>query len=302
MEKIVTMRPGPPLPPPLPTAATGPARARGAGHENFPVASRLLPARLRPAVMAFYRVVRAADDIADAPDMAARAKLAGLDAIEAGLRGRAGGDPRGPALRAALAEVGRPGLERHALAMLDAFRADVAARPCADWEALMAYCRSSAVPVGRFLLELHGEGRDGQGASDALCCALQVLNHLQDLGEDRRDLGRVYLPADMIAAAGGRAEGLAARRLDPALRAAVDRALDACDPLLAEAAHLPGRLRSRRLAAEARAIVVLARRLQRRLRRADPLAGRVAPARGDALAAALAAAAELARPRQGAGR
>lgn len=283
--------------PPARAVVTSPApsRLRGADRENFPVASRLLPAPLRPSVRAFYEVVRAADDVADDPHLAAPEKHARLDAIEAGLRGGPGPGHTAD-LRAALAAAGQPGLERHAIAMLAAFRADVAATPCADWAALRGYCRASADPVGRFLLDLHGEAEADRAASDALCTALQLLNHLQDLGEDRRDLGRIYLPADWIADAGASPADLDRDRLTPALRRALDRALDEADALLAHAARLPATIRSRRLRAEVSVILALARGLSRRLRHADPLKARVAPARPDHARAALAGLAALLIP------
>ncbi|MGX9849388.1 squalene/phytoene synthase family protein (plasmid) [Limimaricola litoreus] len=264
-----------------PPAGPPTRRARGAAQENFPVGSVLLPAPLRAPVRAFYEVVRAADDIADDPEMEATDKTARLDAIEAGLRGDAAGDARSTRLRRALAECGHPGAEHHAIAMLAAFRADVAARPCQSWADLDAYCRASANPVGHFLLDLHGETPDTHTASNALCTVLQILNHLQDLGEDWRDLGRVYLPGDWLEAAGAVPSDLGRPALTPELRAAVDRTLDACTPLMARAAALPGLVRSRRLRAEIRSIETLARRLHAHLSRRDPLAERVALARAD---------------------
>ncbi|EYD70450.1 squalene/phytoene synthase family protein [Limimaricola hongkongensis] len=266
--------------------------------ENFPVGSRLLPARLRPPVHAFYAVVRAADDIADATDLDPADKHARLDLIEAGLRGRTPGDPRGHALHAALVAAGQTGLERHAIDMLAAFRADIDARPCADWDGLRAYCRSSADPVGRYLLDLHGEAEADREAADALCTALQLLNHGQDLGEDWRDLGRIYLPADWLAEAGAAPDDLGAAALTPGLRAALDRMLDCCETLLARAGALPGTVRSRRLRAEITVIRALALRLLARLRRSDPLATRVAPARGDWLRAGLRGGVVLVAPRR----
>jgi len=274
--------------------AGGPARAPV--RENFPVASILIARPLRPAVRAFYDVVRAADDIADDPHLEPAEKARRLDRVEAGLCGAA--DPAGDAAARHLLRVldaaGHSPAARHALRMLDAFRADIRAEPCRDWGDLMGYCRASADPVGRFLLELHGEGRDAVDASDALCSALQVLNHLQDMGEDRRRLGRIYLPLDMIEAAGGRVEDLDRPALTPGLRGAVDLALAETDGLLDRAARLPGLLRSRRLAAEARVILSLARSLRRRLSAGDPLARRIAPTRVDAARAAAAGLTRLA--------
>ena len=96
--------------------------------------------------------------------------------------------------------------------MLHAFRLDAVKLRYRDWDDLMAYCRYSASPVGRQLLDLHGESRDTWPASDALCSALQVLNHLQDCADDYRLLDRVYLPLTDLAAEGIGVEALTARR------------------------------------------------------------------------------------------
>ncbi|RYH01241.1 squalene synthase [Salipiger sp. IMCC34102] len=251
-------------------------------RENFPVASVLIAAPLRPSVRAFYDVVRAADDIADHPQLAAATKARRLNEIEAGLAGDPAGDARALTLLQVLSAIGQRSAARHALHMLDAFRSDIRAEPCRDWDDLMRYCHASANPVGRFLLELHGEGDDATDASDALCSALQVLNHLQDMGADRRELGRVYLPLRMIEAAGSGVEDLDRAALTPGLRGAFDCALAKTDGLLDRAAPLPAVIGSRRLAAEARVILSLARSLRRRLAVGDPLAHRIAPRRRDA--------------------
>ena len=246
--------------------------------ENFPVGSVLLRRDLRPHVMAFYAFARAADDVADDPALAPAEKLRCLAAFEAALDGGAG--PReGAALRASLAETGVSA--RHARDLLAAFRRDAVEGRCADWAALARYCALSAHPVGRFMLDLHGEGRRTHRASDALCAALQVLNHLQDLGPDRRGLDRVYLPLDWMAEAGAGVADLDRDRATPALRAVIDRTLDRCEALMAEGAALPGLVASPRLSGECAAIVRLASRLLARLRGGDPLAARVALSRAD---------------------
>jgi squalene synthase HpnC len=253
------------------------ARAR----ENFPVGSLLIRRDLRPAVLAFYAVARGADDVADDPDMASPDKLDRLDRYEAGLLARPNGAPEGLALRDALSQAGRPGGLGHARRLLEAFRFDARGGEVATWDDLLAYCDNSADPVGRFLLDLHGEGSEGVPASDALCTALQVLNHLQDIKADHLLLSRRYLPGDWMAEEGAGPDDLAAPAMTPALARVVRRALDACDGLLADAAPLPRLLLSRRLSGEAAAILRLARTLAARLRRGDPLAARVAPSRVD---------------------
>ncbi|WP_299817693.1 squalene/phytoene synthase family protein [uncultured Jannaschia sp.] len=256
---------------------------RAARRENFPVASRLLPSGIRGKVVAFYRFARAADDIADDPDTTPEAKLARLDDFA---RGLAGDDGAGPAaaLRHALHD-GRDAPDAVALAaagdLLVAFRRDARGIACADWADLMSYCDASAVPVGRFLLAVHGENAATHGPSDALCAALQVLNHLQDLGPDHRALDRRYLPGDWMAAEGAADADLGRPFLTPALGRVVARTLDASDVLLTRAAPLPGLVAARGLRLQAAATLALARRLQARLRRGDPLTRRVALRRTD---------------------
>jgi phytoene/squalene synthetase len=244
--------------------AAGPP-TRDAGSENFPVASLLLPRAARPKVLAFYRFVRTADDIADSPALSADEKLRRLDALEA-------------TAEQALAEVGTD----EALVMLDAFRQDAVQRRYAHWGELERYCARSAAPVGRMLLRLHGESTEGQCASDALCAALQVLNHLQDLVPDRDALDRVYLPEPWMELAGGEAAFFA--RDNPRRRAVLDAALDRVEATLAVAAPLPRLLRSR-LKRQAAVTLALAWRLLAKLRAADPVQGRVALGKADFAAA-----------------
>jgi phytoene/squalene synthetase len=139
----------------------------------------------------------------------------------------------------------------------------------------LGYCGLSASPVGRFLLDLHGEARELYRFSDPLCDALQVLNHLQDCQADYRQLDRVYLPLDSFAAAGIGVEALDQPRAGPAMRQVLDRALDGTDELLRVASELPRALSSRRLAAESSVILEIARRLAKELRHRDPLAERI---------------------------
>ena len=249
---------------------------KGAKDENFPVGSWLLPAPLRPHVAAFYAFVRAADDIADNPDLTPADKLARLGRLEAALTGPPGLAarlPKAQALRASLAATGVS--PRHALDLLAAFKRDATKLRYHDFPDLLSYCALSASPVGRYLLDLHGEASELYRFSDPLCDALQLLNHLQDCQDDYRALDRVYLPLDSFAAAGIGVEALDLNATSPALRQVLDRVLDGVDELLSTAGELPRALRSRRLAAEAAVILEIARRLAAELRRRDPLAERV---------------------------
>jgi squalene synthase HpnC len=267
-------------------------------RENFPVGSVLIRRDLRGAVLAFYAFARAADDAADDPGLSPSARLARLDAFEAGLDGRPSGAPEGPALLAALRPLGREGAAGHARQLLRAFRRDAVGGDCRSWDDLLAYCEDSANPVGRFLLDLHGEGRAARAPADALCTALQVLNHLQDLRDDHLALDRRYLPLDWLAEEGLGPEALGAARAAPELRRAIARALERTDALLDRAAALPGRLASRRLAGESAAILRLARGLSAALRAGDPLAARIAPSRAAFARAGLAGLVAALRPRR----
>lgn len=261
---------------------------KGAGDENFPVGSFMLPKALRPHVARYYAFARAIDDIADNPALPADDKVARLGAFADAIHGKAGGPglEKATRLRESLLETKVP--LRHASDLTIAFVQDARKGRYDDWRDLLGYCDNSANPVGRYLLALHGEtDPKAYAASDALCSALQVLNHLQDCGDDYRSLDRVYLPQDWIAAEGARTEDLRGKALTPALRRVLDRALAANDELLVKARALAGLLRHRRLAMESAAIWRIARRLSRLLKAGDPLAMRVKLTKAQYLACGL---------------
>lgn len=249
---------------------------KGAGDENFPVGSLLLPARLRPHVARFYAFARAIDDIADNPDLEPDEKIARLERMDRALLGEEDDPALATAtrIRESLDATGVP--VQHCRDLITAFKRDAKVLRYESWDDLIGnYCRYSASPVGRYLLDLHGEDRAGYPASDALCDALQVINHLQDCQEDYRKLDRVYLPGDWMAAAGVTVADLDKPKASQGLRKVIDQCLDGTEILLARARELPSALRSRRLAMESAAIVRIAEKLVRKLRREDPLATRV---------------------------
>ncbi len=245
--------------------------ASGKDHttENFPVASFLIAPRHRPVVMAFYRVARAADDIADHATAAPAEKLAALGRIEDSLLGRAASDPKAVALRQVLAERGLS--NQHALDLLEAFRRDVTKSRYADWAELMDYCRYSAAPVGRFMLDVHGEDRATWPASDALCSALQVINHLQDCGEDYRLIDRVYVPMDALEGAGLGVEALGEAKAGPALRGVITHLAHRTLGLLDISRRLAPQVRDPGVGLEVSVIQTLAESMTRRLLQRDPL-------------------------------
>jgi hydroxysqualene synthase len=251
------------------------AARSGKGHrdENFPVASRLIHPRHRPAILAFYEFVRTADDIADHAVLAPADKLALMDRLEATLLGKDDEEATAVALRSQLAL--RQLTPRHALDLLTAFRMDVTKLRYRDWDDLIGYCSCSAMPVGRFVLDVHGESRATWPANDALCAALQIINHLQDCGNDYRNLNRVYIPLDALAAAGTEVEALHGDRASPALRECIHGLARRTRDLLRESRPFSARIRDTRLALEVAVIQRLAERLVVVLSRRDPLCARV---------------------------
>jgi farnesyl-diphosphate farnesyltransferase len=258
------------------------------GDENFPVGSWLIRRALRPHVHAFYAFARNADDIADSPELAAGEKIKRLDVMEAVLTGaRADGSASASRLKESLKASGVSAI--HARELLVAFRQDAVQSRYESWAALMDYCRYSAAPVGRYVLDLHGESRETWPASDALCASLQVLNHLQDCAGDLRSLDRCYVPQDMLARHGVATDDIARGKAAPGLRAVFDEMLVATEDLNKAAAALPGLVKARRLRVETAVIAGLARRLTVLLRRDDPLAMRVNLRKADFARAGLAA-------------
>jgi squalene synthase HpnC len=253
---------------------------KGARDENFPVASWLIKPRHRPAIMAFYEFVRVADDIADHPTLTSAEKLARLDRLEASLLGANNDEPEGVVLRDVLQEHGLSA--RHAQDLLNAFRQDATKLRYKDWDDLIDYCSRSAMPVGRYVLDVHGESRDTWPASDALCAALQVINHLQDCGADYRTLDRVYIPLDALAAQGIGVDALAFDKASPALRACLDALIARTDTLLRQSHGLEANVVDTRLACEISVIQALAARLLNVLRQRDPLSERVHLTKGEA--------------------
>ena len=253
-----------------------PVEARsGKGHrdENFPVASRLIHPRHRAPILAFYEFVRTADDIADHATLAPQDKLALLDRLEATLLGRSDEDTVGVALRAQLAA--RQLSPRHAQDLLTAFRMDVTKLRYRDWDDLIGYCTYSAMPVGRFVLDVHGESRVTWPANDALCAALQVINHLQDCGKDYRELDRVYIPLDGLAETGATVADLGAPRASAGLLECIHKLADRTGGLLRHSRPFTVGIEDSRLALEVAVIQTFAERLVGVLTRRDPLSERV---------------------------
>ena len=237
--------------------------------ENFPVASWIIHPRHRALILAFYNFVRTADDIADHADLAAGDKLGYLDLLEAELLGQGDSQPEAVRLRDALAQRSMP--PRHALDVLTAFRMDVTKLRYENWDEVIHYCRYSAMPVGRFMLDVHGESTSTWPASDALCAGLQINNHLQDCGEDYRDLNRVYLPRDALEAAGASVEALGDGRASAPLLQCLHSLARRTEVLLDESRSLAAQVKDFRLGLEISVIQAFAGRIVSLLKVRDPL-------------------------------
>jgi len=197
-----------------------------AHHENFPVASWLVPARMRRHIAAVYAFARIADDFADEGECSAETRHALLGKWEARLHARAPGGDDGTDEGAVFAALART-IDECRLPvslftdLLSAFRQDIDVTRYATWPDLLDYCRRSANPVGRLVLRISGRDEAALDASsDALCTALQLTNFWQDLARDWKK-GRVYLPAEVMAAHGASEAAIAAGTMTPPLAAAL---------------------------------------------------------------------------------
>jgi phytoene/squalene synthetase len=282
------------------------ARAKKAAAENFPVAGWFLARRYRPLVQAYYAFARAADNIADAEDLTVIQKLAALDALEKDLLNNLG------------PQFSANGIPMSAATeLLIAFRQDARNSTFRALDDLLAYCRHSAVPAGRFLLALYGENR-GHDLADALCIALQILDHVQDVRYDAERLKRCYIPLDWLndqdidlidvldpqrlSSVDGylpirddyvplqTSEATKPRALDLVkFRTCLDRLLDEAERQLTVAEPLPARLSQRSLKAQSALCLALARRLLVLLRAHDPWQYRITLRAVDWAAAAVVA-------------
>ena len=248
------------------------ASGKSQATENFPVASWLIAPPYREAIHAFYRFARTADDIADHASLSADAKMALLENYDRSLEAQGDRD-HALALRAVALEKGLSLVHAHDL--LKAFMLDVTKQRYAVWDDLIDYCSKSAMPVGRYVLDVHGEDKATYSASDALCAALQVINHLQDCADDYAEIDRVYIPMSDLAAFGENPAALAAGKTGPGLRQVFDRLLNRTSDLLKHSRALAPQVRDTRLRMEISVIQAVAERLVRRLRANDPLAHRV---------------------------
>ncbi|HEU0117994.1 MAG TPA: squalene/phytoene synthase family protein [Alphaproteobacteria bacterium] len=250
------------------------ASGKNRDTENFPVGSALIRPDLRAHVHAFYNFARAADDISDHPLMDPQEKIRRLDRFATVLGDNDLYDvPSAVAMRHSLKETKIT--PQHCLDLLTAFKRDATQLRYKDWADVMDYCRYSASPVGRHVLALHGVGEVAWPSNDALCSALQVINHVQDCADDYRELDRVYIPQDMLMANRGFTADLSRTKSTEALQTTLQQMLDKLEPMLKEARNLPRHVPDWRLKCETSIICVLAEKLVKLLRDRDPLCDNV---------------------------
>lgn len=217
-------------------------------YENFPVASSLLPARLRRPVAVIYAFARTADDIADEGETGASDRLAALDRYGEQLaqleKGSTSNDPVFIALADVIATHQLPVSLFHDL--LSAFRQDVTTKRYSDFAMVLDYCRRSANPVGRLLLHLNGDAtEENLQASDKICSALQLINFLQDLQQDYRENARIYLPQDDMQRFGIDESWLAEERNDDRMHELITLQLQRIRAMMRDGAALGKNLRGR---------------------------------------------------------
>ena len=241
--------------------------------ENFPFASWIIHTRHRALILSFYNFVRTADDIADHATLPPEEKLRLLDLLETELLGNGDTQPEAVSLRRALAERAMP--PRHALDVLVAFRMDVTKLRYENWDDVIHYCRYSAMPVGRFMLDVHGESTSTWAASDALCAGLQINNHLQDCAKDYKNLNRVYLPRDAMAASGAAVEMLGEARSPAPLLRCLHALAVRTETLLDESKSLSAEVKDFGLGVEISVIQAFADKIVDMLKVRDPLSERV---------------------------
>lgn len=255
-----------------PVAST--ASGKNRDTENFPVGSLLIRPDLRVHIHSLYQFARAADDISDHPLLDAAEKVRRLDRFaEVLLNPDAEDVPEAADLRRSVQATGVT--PQHALDLLTAFKRDATQLRYADWADLLDYCRYSASPVGRHVLALHGIGESAWPANDALCSALQIINHIQDCADDYRQLDRVYIPQDFLAKHGGLITDLSNEHATTGLTASLQAMLDSLEPMMVKARLIASVVPDARLKCETSIIAVLADRLIKLLRRRDPLCDKV---------------------------
>lgn len=243
--------------------------------ENFPVASQLLPQKWRKPVLNFYAFARGMDDISDHPQLSREEKRDQLRVIRLGLEEKQPDIlPKWVQPYYRMVERGSLSAE-HGKQLWQAFWQDTEKQRYRTMDEVLAYCRLSAAPVGRAVLEITRQPAADTDAADALCIALQLINHLQDVRSDYLQRQRIYLPQHWLERAGLSEKVLEKAETGPKLRGVFNQWLDEVDRQLKLAEDLPRSIYHRGLRWELQIILAYARALAKKLRRDDPMAHRV---------------------------
>ena len=242
-------------------------------EENFPVASMFISKHLRPHIHTFYLCAREADDIADHTNMSSNEKLRQLKVFDDVLAEKIDDPLVAPKAYAHLQSAKKTGVRiEHARNLLQAFTLDVKKTRYRNWSELINYCRFSAAPVGRYLLELHGEKEVIGKQTDALCIALQILNHLQDCKSDYLELDRVYIPEAFMREKGSQIIELGNSSSSPSMRQVFNKILQRTSDLLNNTSGLSCSIANRGLRMETAVVVNIANLLLKQLLTDDPIA------------------------------
>lgn len=243
--------------------------------ESFPMASFLISGARRPHLVAFFTFARELDDLTDNTDIMPGDKIERLSMMDDALSGKCN-DPSYDACLRMAASLKVTGVSiDHCLDMINAAKQGVNISEFATWHDLLNYSTASVAPIGRYLIDLYGESKKIYPLSDALCNALQIINHIQDCRVDYINLDKVYLPKDIMESHKVSLSDLEKDQCSANLRQALNQCLDMVDELLAQASSLPEEISSKSLAVEIAVILRVAKKLTKGLRKKDPLNGPV---------------------------
>ena len=245
-------------------------------QENFPVGSWLLSQKIRFKILIFYKFARAADDIADSANLSSNEKIKRLNLFKKAIESN-----KSNKIKISKVEDLRKICIKnkikinHALNLLKAFKQDAIKKRYKNWSELIRYCKYSAVPVGRFMIDLHKEKQKAYKYSDPLCIALQILNHLQDCKEDYENLDRVYLPMQFLKKYNVKLSQLKKNVTEKNLRLVFNEILKNTEKLIIEAGKNKKNMKHKHLSLETSFILEIAKKLLQLLKNNDPLKKKV---------------------------
>ena len=245
-------------------------------QENFPVGSWLLSQKIRFKILIFYKFARAADDIADSANLSSNEKIKRLNLFKKAIESNKSNKIK----ISRVVDLRKICIKNkikinHALNLLKAFKQDAIKKRYKNWSELIRYCKYSAVPVGRFMIDLHKEKQKAYKYSDPLCIALQILNHLQDCKEDYENLDRVYLPMQFLKKYNVKLSQLKKNVTEKNLRLVFNEILKNTEKLIIEAGKNKKNMKHKHLSLETSFILEIAKKLLQLLKNNDPLKKKV---------------------------